>query len=273
MSVISLHPHLRLPDQVTVKFGPADLLARTFLRLDHSIRELGIYLSVSHDLEELAEVNARNRKDSPALLPMFDVRLGGITRENAFWLRGVNEQGEVVLTSAARLYLWSTTSLADELRSLRFFYNDPAVQSRPGEACTVFSEAASAIGGRVSYGGAIWVRSDYRGLGLAHTAPRLARAYALTQWYPDFALGMVQTRNVTGNKAAQTYGWPNVDTGFRWTGSEVTPTLDVALGWFTRDQIASDLDRYMQSLDGAAGAPIERNTRHDTHAIPAVPRQ
>jgi hypothetical protein len=272
MSVISV-PRARLPDQVTVKFGPPDILARAFLRLDFAVRELGVYLSISRDMGELAEVNHENRCDSPALLPMFDATLGGITKDNAFWIRGVNDHGEVVLTSAARLYHWHDTTLADELESLRFFYPEPAAQARAGERCQVASDAALKISGRVSYGGAIWVRSDFRGLGLAHTVPRLARAYALTQWYPDFALGMVQTRSVTGQKAAQTYGWPHIGGTFEWTGSHVAANLGVAIGWFTRDEVAGDLASYTASLDNTARIPVIRNTGYHADTLSTLPRQ
>ena len=43
MSVISqTQPRLRLPDQVTIDFGPAPLLAQSFLSLDRAMREQGV---------------------------------------------------------------------------------------------------------------------------------------------------------------------------------------------------------------------------------------
>lgn len=243
MSVIST-PHARLPDQVTINFGPADVLATAFLRLDRAVREQGIYLSISHDLDELVEANERNRKDWPALLPMFDPSLGGYQPENGFWVRGVNDKGEVVLCHAARLYLWPESSLFTELETLRFFYPDPDLQKQAGETCIVDTDGARDVSGRVCYSGAVWVRTDYRGRGLAHLTPRLVRGYSLTKWYPDFSLGMVQLRNVKGEKAAQTYGWQHMEPGIHWFGSRAAPKLEVAYGWLTRDEVIADLESY-----------------------------
>jgi hypothetical protein len=253
MSVFSV-PRPRLPDQITVEFGPPDILGRAFLNLDRTVRERGIYLSVSHDLEELAEVNARNRKDWYPLPPMFDTTLGGITPENAFWMCGVNDKGEVVLTHSGRLYFWPHTSLTDEFESMRFFYPDPERQKSPGEACIVETEAAREISGRVCYTGALWFRPDYRGLGLASILPRLSRAYALTKWYPDFMLSMAKNA-LMERGMARTYGWSNVDTGVRWLGSrEGGAQLEFSLGWLDQQETVNDLERFALPSANTLGA-------------------
>jgi hypothetical protein len=253
MSVISV-PHARLPDQITIDFGPADILARTFLSLDRAVRERGVYLSISHDLHELVEVNEKNRQQWSPLLPMFDPSLGGVSPENSFWIRGVNDRGEVVLCHAARLYLWSQTSLFEELESLRFFYPDPQAQKNVGEECIVGTEEARSITGRVCYSGAVWVRPDLRGRGLAHLTPKLVRAYSLSRWYPDFSLGMVQMRNVPGEKAAQTYGWRHVQSGIHWLNSrDSAAEIKVAYGWLERDEVIEDL----AESAGALSHPVD----------------
>jgi GNAT superfamily N-acetyltransferase len=255
--VSSRPPRLRLPDQVTVDFGPPDVLAATFLSVDRAVRDHGIYLSINHDLGELVEVNEQNRKDWSPLLPMFDPSLGGTSPENSFWISGVNDSGEVVLCHAARLYLWPETSLADELETLRFFYPQPEIQKKANERCLVVSDAASTISGRVCYSGAVWVRPDYRGRGLAHLTPRLVRAYSLTRWYPDFSVGMVQMRNVTGHKAAETYGWRHMDTGIHWFGSGHGPEeLKVAFGWLEREEVVEDLQQYTSLLRDPVNAAV-----------------
>jgi hypothetical protein len=253
MSVFSIKPpRRRLPDQVTIDFGPSELLGRAFIALDKACRQRGIYLSVNHDMGELAEANAQNRQHWYPLPPMFDVANGGLSADNAFWICGVNEQGEVVMTNAARLYSWPDTTLADEFESMRFFYTDPERQRAPNESCLVESNAAHEISGRVCYGGAIWVRPDYRGFGLAHFAPRLARAYALTRWYPDYLLGLVNTASASGSKAAQTYGWPNVSTGVRMCGAhKYGEEVNFAFGWFEPHDVIDDLDQYTSLLGDA----------------------
>lgn len=256
MSIISV-PHARLPDQINVNFGPPELLGPAFLALDRAARQRGVYLSISHDLDELAYVNEVYRKDWYPLPPMFDPTLGGISEDNAFWIRGVNGKGEVVLSHACRMYVWPDTSLADELESMRFFYPEPETQRSPGEACIVASDAATQVFGRVCYSGAVWVRPDFRKLGLAHITPRLVRAYSLTHWYPDFSMGMVKTSAVPNAAAARTYGWRHVHTGIRWLGSrEGGAELEFAFGWLDRDDVVADLEEFTLLLDEPVGALV-----------------
>lgn len=255
MSVFSTRPYPRLPDQIRVEFGPPDLLARSFLALDRAVRERGIYLSVSHDLRELAAINRLNLKEWYPLPPMFDHALGGITDETGFWLRGVNEEGEVVLTQAGRLYPLSGTTLTDEIESMRLFYPDPQSQKPAGEEWFVETESARTISGRVCYTGALWFRPDYRGRGLASIMPRLTRAYATTRWYPDYTLSLVKTSLVMRG-LARTYGWRNVDSRIRWVGSrEGGAELEFALGWMNQEDVLDDLDQFRLLLSADADSP------------------
>ena len=45
--------NLRLPDALTIKYGPAQLLARFILEGDKAAREAGIQLRIRHDFDEL----------------------------------------------------------------------------------------------------------------------------------------------------------------------------------------------------------------------------
>ena len=240
----------RLPDQISVNFGPAEILGPAFLAVDRAVREQGVYLSVSHDLEDLLDANKRNRKNWYPLLPMFDASVGGITPETGFWVRGVNGEDEVVAAHACRLYSWPKTSLIEEFRSMRFMYPDPEVQKNPGEECIVETEVIGELTGRVCYSGAMWVRPDYRGRNLASLIPRVTRAYALTRWYPNFIMGMVKSADMSRG-AKQTYGWPRVDSGVRWRGSnEGSEELDIVVGWFNQREVATDLEQFTLLLRG-----------------------
>jgi hypothetical protein len=252
MSVFSTkEPRRRLPDQVTIEFGPSELLGRAFLVLDRTVRQRGVYLSISDDMSKLGEANLDNRKNWYALPPMFDATLGGVNRDNSFWISGTNEHGEIVMAHACRHYYWPDTSLADEMQSMRFFYPNPETQAA-GEECIVDSEPPTRLTGRVCYSGAMWVRPDYRGQNLAHIAPRLTRAYALTKWYPDYIMGLVNTKDASGYKAAQTYGWPKYGAGIRLRAKKYGE-INFAYGWFDRDDIIDDLSGYTALLDSPAG--------------------
>jgi GNAT superfamily N-acetyltransferase len=105
-----------------------------------------------------------------------------LRRDNAFIIEGVDEDGAAVMTSAGRLYDHGDRSIADDLRSLRVFYDRPEAHVAAGESVEVTAPAAQHLCGRVMFSGAVWVRPDYRRHGLTKIIPRLTRSYALAQW-------------------------------------------------------------------------------------------
>jgi hypothetical protein len=172
-------------NHVTVDFGPSELLGPFFIEADAAARRAGVFLTIG-DFSELVAVNRANRPNWPPLIPLFDPCNGALSREEAFCLIGRNRAGEAVATHAVRLYDWADTTFVKEAESLRLFYADPAGMKLPKETCRVSATAARDVTGRVAYSGAAWVRPDYRGRSLVLVLPRLAKAYALTRWRPDF---------------------------------------------------------------------------------------
>jgi hypothetical protein len=100
----------------------------------------------------------------------------------SFWVEALDERGCPVATHAGHLYDWQDTNLEQELTSLRAFFRDPAPHLANGDSIIVEAPSAQRIRGRVMGGGAVWVRPDHRGNGLATLVPRVSRAYALTRW-------------------------------------------------------------------------------------------
>ena len=49
--------NLRLPDALTIKYGPAALLSRYILEGDIAVRDRGVRLRLRHDFGELLYVN------------------------------------------------------------------------------------------------------------------------------------------------------------------------------------------------------------------------
>lgn len=206
MSVIKIP---RLPDQVSVRFGPADAIARTILDADFAVRSTGVRLSLSSDFEELARVNERNRADWYPLMPNFDVSGSTLDPDQSFWVKGVDAHGDVVLTHCVRLYVLRNTTLKDEVESLRFYYDDPEAVAATGLSTEASAPMAQRISGRVSYSGSLWVRSDFRGAGLGQLVPPLSRALALTRWYPNYHVCFV-SRGLISKGLHRTYGYSNL---------------------------------------------------------------
>ena len=204
----------RLLDAITIDYGPRELLSRLFLAADREVRDRGIWLYLRHDFDALLQVNLEEIEKGNwyRLPPMFDPRFVDVGAHNAFWIAGVNDAGEIVVTQAARVYDWWDSSLRDEAREL--FYEGQA-HDLP---CLVEIEDAGRVRGRVCYSGSTWFHPDYRRLGMSRLLPRISRAYAAAHFGADWTISLVQKHQVEMN-IAHAYGYTDVKYAIRYPGS------------------------------------------------------
>ncbi|HXP03858.1 MAG TPA: hypothetical protein VN808_07040 [Stellaceae bacterium] len=206
--------NLRLPDALTIKHGPAPLLSRYVMEGDIAVRDRGVRLRLCHDFEELLYVNKQHHApgDWYRLPDLFNHEYSALTPENAYWLSGEDEHGEVVLTWAARYYYWPESTLELEARSM--FY----AGREQGRACHVTAADAKLITGGVLYAGSGWVRPDFRGRELMRIVPTLGRAYAIARWPVDWGISLV-TRPLIDKGLAAGYGYKHVSYSITYPGS------------------------------------------------------
>lgn len=140
---------------------------------------------------ELAVLNTSQSANWPPLIPLFNPQHATLHDGNAFCIFGVDRNGDIVATHAARLFDWRGTDFRTEATSLRLFYDCPDTAQLPGEACIVSAPCAVQLTGNIVYSGAAWVRPDYRGLGLSSVFPRLGKVYADTLWRPDHIISLM----------------------------------------------------------------------------------
>jgi hypothetical protein len=194
--------NLRLPDALTIKYGPGPLLARFVLEGDKAARELGIRLRLRYDFGELLYVNKQqtSRGNWFRLVNMFNPEYSDLSPENSYWISGEDDQGEIVVTQAGRVYYWPDTTLEQEARLMFYGGHDE------GQRCIVTATDAKSISGVVFYGGSVWVRPDFRGRRLSQLLPRLGRAYAVARWPVDSGISFVAPALVEKGIAAG-YGY------------------------------------------------------------------
>ncbi len=206
--------NLRLPDALTIKHGPARLLSRFVLEGDKAARNIGIRLRLRHDWGGLVSVNreAIARGTWYRLPNMFNPDFSDLCAENSYWISGEDEDGEVVVTQAGRIYYWPETTLEQEARLM--FY----AGREEGQQCKVTAPDAQTIGGVVFYGGSVWVRPDFRGKGLSQLLPRLGRAYAVARWPVDWGISLVTPALVDKGIAAG-YGYKHTSYSVFYPGS------------------------------------------------------
>jgi hypothetical protein len=229
--------NLRLPDALTIKYGPAQLLGRFVLAADRAVRRRGILLRVRHDFDELVSLNKFYvaRDLWYPLLDAFDPRCTELTPENAYWISGENEHGEIVMTNACRVLDWRGTSLAEQACGL--WYGRDA-----GQRCEVTADVAHLISGIVAWGGASWVRPDFRGRQLSYLTPRILKSYACARWPLDWSICYIGIENARRGLAA-TYGHHNLSYSIRYPDS---PHGDQVLAFSTPAEFYADIAGFME---------------------------
>jgi len=245
--------NLRLPDALAIKHGPTQLLGRFILEADKAAREAGLRLRLRHDFAELNRINQQEVKSGNwyPLINMFNPERADIAPENAFWLSGENEDGEIVTTFATRIYYWPDTNLEEQAVAMLYGRDE-------GQRCIITADAAKLISGVVMSSGAAWVRPDYRRRGLSQLLPRIAKAYAVSRWPIDWTFGFVTRVLVEKGVASSSYG-----TG-RYSYSVWFPDLpfgELVVAYTAVREVYEDLAKYLTTaLSGSRGEKSASNT-------------
>jgi GNAT superfamily N-acetyltransferase len=228
--------NLRLPDALTIKHGPAPLLSRFVLEGDKLARRIGIRLRLRHDFGELLYVNKQQVASGNwyPLMPMFNPEYCHLGPENAYWISGENEYGEIVTTHAGHVHYWPNTTLEQE--ALQMLYKG----REAGQRVVVTAPDAKRITGVVVYGGAAWVRPDFRGRQLSQLLPRLGRAYALARWPIDW--GITITAPILVEKGVTAgYGYKHFSRSIIFPGAP-TGAVENVLASVSADEAYDDFE-------------------------------
>jgi hypothetical protein len=233
--------NLRLPDALTIKHGPARLLAKFVLEGDKAARRSGIRLRLRHDFGELLYLNEQEVAHGNwfKLVNMFNPAYCDLSPENSYWISGETEAGEIVLTQAGRIYYWPETSLAEEARSMFYAGRDE------GQPCKVTAPAADRISGIVFCAGAHWIRQDFRGRQRSHLLARLGRAYAMSRWPVDWGIALVAPVLVEKGVSAG-YGYKHASYSIFYPASP-WGDLEVVLAYLSAIEAYEDLAEYLTS--------------------------
>jgi hypothetical protein len=207
--------NLRLPDALTVRQGVGPLIGRFVLEGDRAARAVGIHLRLRHDFDGLV---AFSKAEAAAgrwypVTDQYNPERADISPHNGFWIAGENDAGEIVTTTAGRVFDWRGTNLAEQ--AVTVFYGRDE-----GQPCTItpnLAEITRQITGIVYSAGAAWVRPDYRKRELSQLMQRMAKAYALSRWPIDWAVGFVP-RALAENGTAAGYGVKHLGFSFFYPG-------------------------------------------------------
>jgi len=240
-------------DDIAIEFGPRELLAEYFVLANQACRARGVDV-VFAPMREVKAINETNRDTWLPLFPVFDPDYGA-DEDNSFCLLGLNGQGDVVVTQAARFYNLAGSDLQRAAEDLSFFYDDVPARIAAGETCQVSAPSARNIRGRVVFSGGGWYRPDYRKKGFFEILPRISRAYALTKWSSDYTMTMMAEKVVAGgrNRAA---GYENIEWDVQMRNS---PLGDIRLAvlWMNTDFLVDDLTAAVRDLRPQVNSLVE----------------
>lgn len=233
--------NLRLPDALTVRYGPAPLLARFVLEGDMAVRQWGIRLRIRHDFEALQYVNRRAVAEGTCVPTpmMFNPRHTDLRPDNAYWLSGESDSGEIVLTGAFRVFRWTDSSLADEAG---IFFCDAEGQPH---RCIVTAPAAPEISGTVFWGGSLWIRPDYRRRHLSEIVGRLGRAFAAATWPVDWMMCLVVPQ-LADKGVAHGYGYKHLSRSVFFPASHLGD-LEMVVAYLSGREAYADFAGFLSS--------------------------
>lgn|SRR5215472_1801824 len=231
--------NLRLPDALTVKHGPTQLLSRFVLEGDQAARSMGLRLRLRHDFGELLYFNEREVAQGSwfKLVNMYNPAYCDLSPENSYWISGENDDGDIVLTQAGRIYYWPDTTLAEEAHSM--FY----AGHTKGQICKVTAPAAEHIRGVVFCAGSHWIRPDFRGRRLSQLLARLGRAYAMSRWPVDWAIALVAPILVAKGVSSG-YGYRHASPSIFYPASP-WGDLEVVLAYMSQSEAYDDIAEYL----------------------------
>lgn len=243
---------------IVIDYGPRDTLARLFLKADTEMRALGIELSFA-PVATLMDLNRRHRDSWKPLVPVFDSEVGGFDDDNGYLIVGRDPSGDVVLTQAARLYtLTGTTTLRDEVESMRLFYADPGRSRGPNEWCRITCPSAATMSGRITFSGAVWYRPDYRRLGLVSILGAAAKAYGFTRWYTDVTLTFM-AESVFAGGTWRRAGFEHVEWEIAMNELPIG-TLRAAMLWMSAPELLAYFERYLAKPHAQVDAVVDQRT-------------
>jgi hypothetical protein len=241
MQDVNLNPRPLLED-VLLNHGPIDQIGRFLLLAESQMRQRGVYLSFA-SFGDLVDTNRRNKDSWLSLYPAFDPRHNSLRPDDAFCILGRDRYGDVVLTHAARLYRWPTTSFLNEATSLRYLYEEPAPHIANGETCHVTAPIAAAITGNAIFTGAVWYRPDFRKKLLAPIMSRITRYLASSMWPSDLSFALMSKAVIVGGMPERC-AMPHLQWAVTSAGSMLGP-LTLGIVWQMPEEMLADLTQVL----------------------------
>lgn len=214
-----------------------------FLRVyDDAAAQKGIKISIGFDFHEYTSITRATPTKTPTY-PNFRPDRSSIKAGEGYWIMGVDNNNEVAVFDAARLYNLSHSNFAEHLESLEAFYADPTIHAHPQDRCTCIAPSAKKMTGKVAYHGDLWIRRDYRGQGMPKIIAGIAHGVSFGMWAPDFLCALVPRWSLDKGVVAQYEMLHHEPGGALLQLVEGDIVDDDWLIWVTGEELRSQIER------------------------------
>jgi hypothetical protein len=245
MMTIELKERL-LPNIGRIAAPEHTLLKSFFPMIDNDLREVGLHLRVSEDIDALEEVCRRTGKFLPNA---FQKSKAPLPDGDAVWFALHSDSGELVATIAHRIYRLPHHTLADWLTTGALFYKSPIEQMPEGERFYLDKEAdafASKIRGSVTMAGSLWVSDRYKGrTNLARFLTLFGASFAYAKWNAMPIISIVEDEVM--QKMSVKYSFTHNVEGVYWYRPHKPHRTKMWLLAKTQATIVSDTETYMNA--------------------------
>ncbi len=218
--------------------------------------DAGISIEMSSDFVQLQKL-VENLDGREPLSPIFDWRKSDISGDNGFWVQGLNDAGDCVLLTAARIDDLGNKNLAQHIAENRDLIHTPYFKADTKNSSFDECYYLEGISGRVVYSGETWVTPSgpYRGGDLASVCLGYAFGLSLLRWRPDYMYGTATHALMVRGIAAKYGFYHSHPRGVRWKRADGDGVVDEWVVWMDLKDLADATNALERETPDSAAYP------------------
>ncbi len=186
-------------------------VSRAIAILEQQLEELGLKAEYSNDMSVLAAERLRLRDSRVS--PMFDHEVNDFSHNNAYWIRVLNREGDVISLQAFRRDVVGTTLADWALPWMIGLYAQRSELIIPNFLRPPPNSKSERISGTLAYHGELWISRNAGPRNLMELIPKLGLLLTLIKWQPDATWALVSHAMATRGHALRS-GYAHFERGF-----------------------------------------------------------